>query len=111
MEKCGKLGQNVAQSNQQNPLLLTMGQYVQATFLKPVRLTLMTGSRTTIDSLRSVWPIIDRMNQHLLDNVKKSVGQEGIRVKFVGTEDNLADPLTKRITDHEGLRWLCRIDQ
>ena len=70
----------------------------------------MAGSQTTIDSLRSVRHIIDRMNQHLLDNVKKSVGQEGIRVKFVGTEDNLAVPLTKRITDHEGLGWLCRID-
>ena len=64
---------------------------------KPVRLTLMTESQTTIDLVRSVWHIIDRMNQHLLDNVKKSVDQEGIRVKFVGTEDNLADPLTKRL--------------
>ena len=65
---------------------------------KPVRLTLMRDSQTTIDSLRSVRPIIYRMHQHLLDNVKKSVDQEGIRVKFVGTEDNLADPLAKRIS-------------
>ena len=65
----------------------------------------MTGSQTTIDSLRSVRHIIDRMNQHLLDNVKKSVDQEGIRVEFMGTEDNLADPLTKRIMYHEGMTW------
>ena len=32
---------------------------------KPIRLTLMTDSQTTIDSLRSVRPIMDRMNQHL----------------------------------------------
>ena len=44
---------------------------------KPVRLTLMTNSQTTIDSLRSVQPIIDRMNHYLLDNVKKSVDREG----------------------------------
>ena len=37
---------------------------------KPIRLTLMTDSQTTMDSLRSVKPIIDRMNQHLLDNFK-----------------------------------------
>ena len=65
----------------------------------------MTGSQTTIDSLRSVRHIIDRMNQHLLDNVKKSVDQEGIWVKFMGTEDNLADPLIKRIMYHEGMTW------
>ena len=65
----------------------------------------MTGSQTTIDSLRSVRHIIDRMNQHLLDNVKKSVDQEGIRVEFMGTEDNLADPLIKRIMYHEGMTW------
>ena len=52
--------------------------------------------RQPIDLVRSVRHIIDRMNQHLLDNVKKSVDQEGIRI-FVETEDNLADPLTKRL--------------
>ena len=45
------------------------------------------------------------MNQHLLNNVKKSVDQEGIRVKFMGTEDNLADPLNKRFLYHEGMTW------
>ena len=38
---------------------------------KPITLTLLTDSQTTIDSLRSVRTILDRMNQHLLDNVKK----------------------------------------
>ena len=37
---------------------------------KPITLTLLTDSQTTIDSLRSVRPILDRMNQHLLDNAK-----------------------------------------
>ena len=60
----------------------------------------MTDSQTTIDSLRSVRPIIDKMNQHLLDNVKKCVDQEGVVVKFIRTGHNLADPLTKRIKDH-----------
>ena len=62
---------------------------------KPARLILMTDSQITIDSLRSVQPILDKINQHLLDNVKQSIDQEGIRVKCVGTEDNLADPLTR----------------
>ena len=61
---------------------------------KPITLTLLTDSWTTIDSLRSV---LDRMNQHLLDNVKKSVEQEGVTIRFVTTSHNLADPLTKRI--------------
>ena len=39
--------------------LAKMGKHLSR---KPVRLTLMTDSQTTIDSLRSVWPIIDRMN-------------------------------------------------
>ena len=30
---------------------------------KPIQMTLLTDSQTTIDSLQSVWPIIDRMNQ------------------------------------------------
>ena len=64
--------------------------------VKTITLTLLTDSQTTIDSLRSVQPIIDRMNQHLLDNVKKCVDQEGVRVKFVQTGHNLADPLTKK---------------
>ena len=42
---------------------------------KSITLTLLTDSQTTIDSLRSVRPIVDRMNQHLLDNVKKCVDQ------------------------------------
>jgi hypothetical protein len=67
---------------------------------KPITLTLLTDSQTTIDSLRSVRPIVDRMNQHLLDNVKKCVDQVGITVRFVDTTRNLADPLTKRIKDH-----------
>ena len=62
--------------------------------VKPIRLMLMTDSQT-IDSLRSVRPIIDKMNQHLLDNVKKCVDQEGVVVKFIRTGHNLADPLTK----------------
>ena len=68
---------------------------------KPITLTLLTDSQTTIDSLRSVWPILDRMNQHLLDNVKKCVNQEGVTIWFVKTGHNLADPLTKRIRDHD----------
>ena len=63
----------------------------------------MTDSQTTIDSLRSVRPIIDKMNQHLLDNVKKCVDQEGVVVKFIRTGQNLADPLTKRIKDHANM--------
>ena len=43
---------------------------------------------------------MDRMNQHLLDNVKKCVDQVGITVRFVETARNLADPLTKKIKDH-----------
>ena len=69
--------------------------------VKPITLTLLTDSQTTIDSLRSVRPIMDRMNQHLLDNVKKCVDQEGVRVRFIKTGHNLADPLTKRIRDHD----------
>ena len=68
---------------------------------KPITLTLLTDSRKTIDSLRSVRPISDRMNQHLLDNVKKCVDQVGITIRFVKTGHNLADPLTKRIKDHD----------
>ena len=68
---------------------------------KPITLTLLTDSQTTIDSLRSVRPILDRMNQHLLDNVKKCVDQVGITIRFVKTGHNLADPLTKRIKDHD----------
>ena len=68
---------------------------------KPITLTLLTDSQTTIDSLRSVRPIVDRMNQHLLDNVKKCVDQVGITVRFVDTGRNLADPLTKKIKDHD----------
>ena len=71
--------------------------------VKPITLTLMTESQTTIDSLRSVLPSIDKMIHHLLDNVKKCVDQEGVRVKFVRTGHNLADPLTKRIRDHDNL--------
>ena len=67
---------------------------------KPIRLTLMTDSQTTIDPLKSVSPIIDKMNQHLLDNVKKCDDQEGVVVKFIRTGHDLADPLTKRIRDH-----------
>ena len=63
----------------------------------------LTDSQTTINSLLSVRPIIDRMNQHLHDNVRKCIEQSGIKVKFVGTEDNLADPLTKRITEHDSM--------
>ena len=70
---------------------------------KPIRLTLLTDSQTTIDLLRSVRPIIDKMNQHLLDNVKKCVDQEGEVVKFIRTGHNLADPLTKRIKDHANM--------
>ena len=69
-------------------------------YTKPITLTLLTDSQTTIDSLRSVRPILDRMNQHLLDNVKKCVDQVGIVVRFVDTGRNLADPLTKKIKDH-----------
>ena len=65
---------------------------------KPITLTLLTDSQTTIDSLRSVRPILDRMNQH---NVKKCVNQVGITIWFVKTGHNLADPLTKRIKDHD----------
>ena len=43
------------------------------------------------------------MNQHLLDNVKKCVDQEGVRVKFVQTGHNLADPLKKKIRDHDNM--------
>ena len=68
---------------------------------KPITLTLLTHSQTTIDLLRSVRPILDRMNLHLLDNVKKCVDQEGVRIQFVKTGHNLADPLTKRIRDHD----------
>ena len=57
----------------------------------------MTDSQTTLDSLRSVRPIIDKMNQHLLDNVKKCVDQEVVVVKFKRTGHKLADPLDKRI--------------
>ena len=67
---------------------------------KPITLTLLTDSQTTIDFLRSVRPIVDRINQHLLDNVKKCVDQVGITVRFVDTGRNLADPLTKKIKDH-----------
>ena len=55
---------------------------------KPITLTLLTDTQTTIDSLRSVQPILDRMNQHLLDNVKKSVDQVGITIWFVKTGHN-----------------------
>ena len=55
----------------------------------------------TINSLRSVRPISDRMNQHLLDNVKKCVDQVGITIRFVDTGHILADPLTKKIKDHD----------
>ena len=55
---------------------------------KPIQMTLLTDSQMTIDSLRSVRTIINRMNQHLLDNVRKCVDQSDIRVKFVGTEDD-----------------------
>ena len=61
---------------------------------KRITLTLLT---TTIVSLRSVRPILDGMNQHLLDNVKKCMDQVGITIRFVKTSHNLADPLTKRI--------------
>ena len=67
---------------------------------KPITLTLLTDSQTTIDSLRSVWPILDRMNEHLLDNIKECVDQVGITIRFVKTGHNLADQLTKRIKDH-----------
>ena len=60
-------------------------------------------SQTSIDSLRSVRTIIDRMYQNLLDNVKKCVDQEGVRVKFIQTGHNLAGPLTKKIKDHENM--------
>ena len=53
--------------------------------VKPIRLTLMTDSQTTLDSLRSVRPIIDKMNQHLLDNVKKCVDQEVVVVMLKRT--------------------------
>ena len=66
-------------------------------------MTLLTDSQTNIDLLRSVRPIIYRMNQHLLDNIRECVDQSDIRVKFVGTEENLADPFAKRITDHDGM--------
>ena len=69
------------------------------TFFGQADKMLMTDSQTSIDSLRSVWPIIDKMNQHLLDNVKKWVDQKGVVVKFIRTGHNLADPLTKRIKD------------
>ena len=68
---------------------------------KPITLALLTDSQTTIDTLRSVRSISDRMNQHLLDNVKKYVDQVGITIRFVKTSHNLADPLTKRIKDHD----------
>ena len=55
----------------------------------------------TIDSLSSVRPILDRMNQHLLDNVKKCVDQVGITVRFVDTGHNLDDPMMKKIMDHD----------
>ena len=71
--------------------------------LKPIRLTLMTDSQTTLDSLRSVRPIIDKMNQHLLDNVKECVDQEGVVVKFIRTGHKLAEPLAKRIRDHANM--------
>ena len=65
---------------------------------------LLTVSQTTIDSLRSIRPIIDKMNQHLLDNVKKCVDQDSIVVRFIRTGHNLADPLTKRILkDHANM--------
>ena len=57
---------------------------------KPITLTLLTDSQTTIDSLRSVRPILDRMIQHLLDNVKKCVDQVGVTIRFVKTGHNLA---------------------
>ena len=42
------------------------------------------------------------MNQHLqLDNVKKCVDQVGITGRFVDNGRNLADPLTKKIKDHD----------
>ena len=63
----------------------------------------MIDSQTTIDSLRSVRPIIDKVNQHLLDNVKKCVDQEVVVVKFIRTGHNLADPLTKRTRDHANM--------
>ena len=66
-------------------------------------MNLLTDSQTTWDSLWSVRPIIGTMNQHLLDNVRKCADQQGITVKFVGAEDNLVDPLTKRSTDHDGM--------
>ena len=68
---------------------------------KPITLTLLTDSQTTIDSLRAVGLISDRINQLLLDNVKKCVDQVGITIRFVKTGHNLADPLTKRIKDHD----------
>ena len=66
---------------------------------KPIT-SLLTDSQMTIDSLRSVRPISDRMNQHLLDNVKKCVDQVGITIRFVKT-GHKADQLTKRIKDHD----------
>ena len=60
----------------------------------------MTDSQTTIDSLRSVRPIIDKRNQHLLDNVKKCLDQEVKVVKYIRTDHSFTDLLTKRIKDH-----------
>ena len=68
-----------------------LNQVLSNQVIKPITLTLLTDSQTTIDSLRSVRPILDRMNQHLLDNVKKCVDQEGLRILFVKTGNNLAD--------------------
>ena len=47
--------------------------------------------------------IIDKINQHLLDNVKKCVDQDGVVVKFISTGHNFAGPLTKRIKDHANM--------
>ena len=70
---------------------------------KPISLTLLADSQTTIDSLWNHRPIIDKMNQHLLDNVKKCVDQDGVVVKFISTGHNFAGPLTKRIKDHANM--------
>ena len=59
---------------------------------KPITLSLLTDSQTTIDSLRSVRPISDRINQHLLDNFNKCVDQVGITIRFVDPGHILADP-------------------
>ena len=70
--------------------------------VKLIRLALMTDSQTTMtqQTMTHVRPIIDKMNQRLLDNIKKCVDQEGVVVKFKRTCHSLADPLIKKIRDH-----------